>query len=212
MKGKEMESLEKKIKTLGVRRKYAKNSFLFLARDSARGFYFILTGEIRIFRMDDKGRELEIVRLRPGEYFGEAIALLSGRFPAFARAVKDSEVLYFEKEVIFREIDKNPSTARFFLTLLARKCVVLNERIETLGLRTVRQRLAQYLLNRCGGKETECLVEVEIKKTELARLLGTISATLSRNLSGLQGDGLIEVKGRQIRILDRHRLQEEISN
>jgi CRP-like cAMP-binding protein len=212
MKGKEMESLEKKIKTLGVRRKYAKNSFLFLARDSARGFYFILTGEIRIFRMDDKGRELEIVRLRPGEYFGEAIALLSGRFPAFARAVKDSEVLYFEKEVIFREIDKNPSTARFFLTLLARKCVVLNERIETLGLRTVRQRLAQYLLNRCGGKETECLVELEIKKTELARLLGTISATLSRNLSGLQGDGLIEVKGRQIRILDRHRLQEEISN
>jgi CRP-like cAMP-binding protein len=207
-----MESLEKKIESLGVRRKYAKDAFLFLAQDSARGFYFILTGEIRVFRMDDKGRELEIVRLRPGEFFGEAIALLSGRFPAFARAVKDSEVLYFEKEAILREINKNPSTARFFLALLARKCVVLNERIETLGLRTVRQRLAQYLLHRCRGKETECLVELEIRKTELARLLGTISETLSRNLRGLQGDGLIEVKGRKIRILDRPRLQEEISN
>ncbi len=207
-----MESLEKKIESLGTRKKYAKNAFLFLAQDPARGFYYILTGEIRVFRMDDKGRELEIVRLRPGEFFGEAIALLSGRFPAFARAVKDSEVLYFEKEVIFRKIDSDPSTARFFLALLARKCVVLNERIETLGLRTVRQRLAQYLLSRCRGKEMECVVELEIKKTELARLLGTISETLSRNLRGLQRDGLIEVKGRQIRILDFARLQQEISN
>jgi CRP-like cAMP-binding protein len=209
-RGTKMESLEKKIESLGVRQKYAKNAFLFLAQDPARGFYFVLKGEIRVFRMDDKGRELEIVRLRPGEFFGEAIALLSGRFPAFARAVKDSEVFYFEKQTVLREIEKDPSTARFFLILLARKCAVLNERIETLGLRTVRQRLAQYLLNSCGSREAECLVQLEFKKTELARLLGTISETLSRNLRGLQQDGLIEVKGRRIRIKECSRLRKEI--
>ncbi len=205
-----MEALEKKIESLGVRKKYTKNAFLFLAQDPARGFYLLLKGEIRVFRMDERGRELEIVRLRPGEFFGEAIALLAGRFPAFARAVKDSEVLFFEKQAVFRKIDQDPSTARFFLTLLARKCAVLNERIETLGLRTVRQRLAQYLLNRCRGEERECLVVLEIKKTELARLLGTISETLSRNLRKMQRDGLIEVTGRKIHINECSRLREEI--
>jgi CRP-like cAMP-binding protein len=51
---------------------------------------------------------------------------------------------------------------------------------------------------------------LEIKKTELARLLGTISETLSRNLRGLQRDGLIEVKGRRIRIKECSRLRKEI--
>jgi CRP-like cAMP-binding protein len=93
------------------------------------------------------------------------------------------------------------------LLLLARKCQVLNQRIETLGLRTVRQRLAQYLLSFCRGDEA-CRLELPIKKVELARQLGTISETLSRNLRQLQEAGLIEVRKRQILVKSPRRLRE----
>ncbi|MFZ2052730.1 MAG: Crp/Fnr family transcriptional regulator [Candidatus Aminicenantales bacterium] len=202
-----MEDLDKKIASLGIKKAYRKDAFLFLAQEEARGFFYILKGEVRVFRMDDAGKELEIVRLRRGDFFGEAIVILKGKFPAFARAAQDTEVLFFEKQSVFRRLETDPAVARFMLLLLARKCQVLNQRIETFGLRTVRRRLVQYLLSFCRGDEA-CRLELPVKKVEIARQLGTISETLSRNLRKLQEESLIEVRKRTILIKSPRRLRE----
>jgi CRP/FNR family transcriptional regulator, dissimilatory nitrate respiration regulator len=203
-----MDAPDRKIVSLGTKKSFPKDAFLFLAREEARGFFYITDGEVRVFRMDDSGREVEIARLRPGEFFGEAVALVAGRFPAFARAARDTEVLFFERTAVLRSLRKDPAVAEFFLGLLANKCLQLNERIETLNLRTVRQRLAQYLLARCR-EESACSLRLPIKKSELARHLGTISETLSRTFRRMERDGLIQVKGRHIQILDRQKLGRE---
>jgi CRP/FNR family transcriptional regulator len=205
-----MENLEKKIAALGKPKKYGKNAFLFQAQQDALGFYYVLKGEVRVFKMDESGREVEVVRLEPGDFFGEAIAFASTRFSAFAQATRETEVLYFEKKNFFEKLEKDTAIAKFFLILLAKKCLVLNERIESLGLRTVRQRLVQYLLSQCQG-EKGCLIELKIKKSELAQLLGTISETLSRNLRKMQEEGLVEVTGKRIRVKDCLKMRAEIS-
>lgn len=202
-----MKDLPSKIKSLGAPKAFAKGAFLFLAEDAARGFYYVRSGEIRIFKLDAQGRELEVARLSGGDFLGEAIAFVSGRFPFFAQAVEDSGVLYFDRDAVFRALASDPAAARFFIELLARKCVTLSERVESLGLRTVRQRLIQYLLAHCRGS-ARCDFELPIKKGELARLLGTINETLSRNLKQLQEEGLIEVRGKTIRILACAKLRE----
>ena len=204
----EGKALDTNIARLGIRRKYPKNSFLFLAQQDARGFFYIFAGEVRVFRMDDAGKEMEIVRLRPGDFFGEAIAFLEGKFPAFARATQDTEVLFFEIQKIFPKMEENPSLARFLVLLLSRKCQVLNQRIDTLGLRTVRQRLIQYLLSFCRGEEA-CRFELPVKKIELARQLGTIPETLSRNFRRLQQERLIEVRKKTVLIKCPQRLRTE---
>ena len=205
-----MDDLDKKIAALGTKRSYKKDAFLFLAEEDARGFYYVISGEVRIFRMDDSGREIEIVRLRFGDFFGEAVAFVSRKFPAFARAARDTEVFFFERTAVLRSIQADPAVAEFFLVLLANKCILLNERIETLNMRTVRQRLAQYLLAFCSA-ESSCAIDLAIKKSELAKHLGTISETLSRTFRKMEREGLIEVRGRRIRVLDCARLRQEIS-
>jgi CRP/FNR family transcriptional regulator, dissimilatory nitrate respiration regulator len=204
-----MEKLDPSVEKLGIRKGYRADSFLFHAKDEARGFFYVRRGGVRVFRMDENGREMEIVRLGPGDFFGEAVAIAGGRFPAFARATEDTEVLYFDREETLRSIGQDPAAARFFLKLLAGKCLVLNERIESLGLLSVRQRLARYLLSCCGGSQS-CLVELKTKKSDLARQLGIVSETLSRNLRQMEDEGLIQVKGRQIRVTDCRRLREEL--
>jgi CRP/FNR family transcriptional regulator, dissimilatory nitrate respiration regulator len=206
-----MDVLDRRIAALGNKSIYKKDAFLFLAGEAARGFYYIMSGEVRVFRMDDSGREVEIVRLRPGEFFGEAVAIASGKFPAFARALEDTAVLYFERRAVLRSIQADSAVAEFFLVLLANKCLLLNERIEILSLRTVRQRLAQYLLAGCGG-EGSCEIDLPIKKSELARQLGTISETLSRTFRKMQQEGLIKVSGRHIQVPDRERLRHEANS
>jgi CRP-like cAMP-binding protein len=205
-----MKYSENRIKGLGRLKRYAEGSFLFQAEEKAAGFYYVETGEIRVFKMDEQGRELEVARLGPGDFVGEAIAFVSGRFPFYAQAIKDSDVRYFDIQEVFRRIDSEVSLARFFIELLAKKCVVLSNRVESLGLRTVRQRLIQYLLAHCYGSG-HCLVELRIKKWDLAKLLGTISETLSRTLKQMQAEGLIKVKGQKIHIKNCQKLREELS-
>jgi len=207
---KALNKLVKRIESLGVIKDYTKDEFLFQAEDEANGFYYILTGTVRVFKMDENGKEVEVARLGAGDFFGEAIVFVSGQFPFFAQAVRRSQILFFEKGKILQQIDRKPDVAKLFLNLLARKCLTLNQRIEFLGLRTVRQRLIHYLLSKCSG-ERRCLVELEIKKGDLARLLGTISETLSRILKQMQDEDLIAVKHNKISIKNCLKLRQEIS-
>jgi len=204
-----MKQLDDKIRRLGNPVALKKDAFLFNAEDRADGFYYLMSGEVRVFRMDEQGREVEVVRIGPGDFLGEAIVFISTTFPSYAQAVRDSQLLFFAKKEFFRKLDNEPSMAKFFLTLLAKKCIVLNRRIESLELQTVRQRLIRYLVSSCKGTQ-QCLVELPMRKGELAKLLGTISETLSRNLKQLQTEGLISVEGNTIRILNCHTLKEEL--
>jgi CRP/FNR family transcriptional regulator len=194
----------------GRKKIYAKGELLFAAGTPADGLYYVASGAVRVYRMDEQGREVEIVRLGPGEFFGEAVVFASPVFPAFADATLDSEVLFLSKSGLWQDLDRVSGLARDLLGLLARKCLVLNRRIEVLELQTVRQRLVQFLLSRCPGQGS-CNVRLEMKKGELAQLLGTIGETLSRNLKQLQEEGLIQVAGRRIHIPDCRRLQDELS-
>jgi CRP-like cAMP-binding protein len=205
-----MKYSENRIKGLGRLKRYAEGSFLFQAEEKAVGFYYVETGEIRVFKMDEQGRELDIARLGPGEFLGEAIAFVFGQFPFYAQAVKDSEIFFFEADSVSRRIESDPAAAMFFIELLARKCVALSNRVESLGLRTIRQRLIQYLLAHCYGSG-HCLVELKIKKGDLAKHLGTISETLSRTLKQMQAEGLIKVEGQKIHIKNCQKLREELS-
>lgn len=206
-----MVRFEDSIKLLGKPKRYQKGEVLFSAQEKADGFYYVESGEIRVFKMDENGREIEVVRLEPGDFLGEAMVFVSSRFPFFAQAVKDSQVLFFDKNDILRRMDRDPLVAKFFVRLLAEKCVVLSQKVESLGLQTVRQRLIHYLLSNCSG-ERRCVIELTVKKVELAKILGTISETLSRNLKQMQEEGLIEVSGNRIRVLDCWRMRSEVSD
>lgn len=197
------------LRRLGQHKIYRKKRLLFGAQDNANGFYYVESGEIRVYKMDEQGKELEVVRLGPGDFLAEAIVFVSPVFPFFAQAVVDSDLLFFDKETVLQEIEKNPQISKFFLNLLARKCLTLSSRIESLGLKTVRQRLIQHLISSCSG-EKECLVELKVKKAELAKMLGTIGETISRNFKQMQDEGLIEVRGNKIYIKNCQALREEL--
>lgn len=205
-----MDTLIGTLKNQGRKVTCRPGEWLFQSGDPADGLYLVTAGEIRITKMDEQGKEIEVVRLGPGDFFGEAILFVSPEFPAFAQAVRESDVVFLDKDSLFRSLETVPGLARDLLTLLARKCLVLNRRIEALNLQTVRQRLIRFLLSHCHG-ERSCTVRLDIKKAELAQLLGTISETLSRNLKQLQESGLIEVEGRSFHIPDRTRLRAELS-
>ncbi len=207
------QAVEAKIRGWGRLKIHPAGAALFRAGEKAGAFFQIERGAVRVLRTDENGRELQVARLGPGDFLGEAFALAGLNFPFSAAAAEETTTIRYEAARIRTAIAADPETALFFVDLLAGKCVLLSGRVESFGLKTVRQRLAQYLLGSCAGAPVgRCLVGLTVKKGELAGQLGTVGETLSRTLKAMVADGWIEVRGRQIRILNCQALRAAIGD
>jgi CRP/FNR family transcriptional regulator, dissimilatory nitrate respiration regulator len=193
---------------LGTEISALKGEILFLEGMPASKFFHIKEGEIRIYKVDSEGKELEVSRLQSGAFVGEAVMFSHGVYPVTSQVIKPSKLIRFDKKVMVQAIENNQKLAMFFIQLLAKKCIRLNSRLEMLTLHTVRVRLISFLLENKSPESDELVLK--LKKTELAKQIGTISETLSRNLARLQKDGLISMNNHQIRLLDLPALRSEL--
>ena len=131
-----------------------------------------------------------------------------GNFPAHAEALEESRVLFLPRDSFVDLIKRDPSLALNMLGVLSMRLRVFTHQIESLSLKEVPGRLAAYLLLLSGRDNDAEELRLDIAKGQLASLLGTIPETLSRILGKMSSQGIIEVEGRLIRLLDRAALEE----
>ena len=181
---------------------------IFSEGDEAAGFYAVISGRIKIFKLSPEGKEQIIHIFGPGNIFGEVPVFAGGRFPAYAETIEKSRVFFFPRNSFIELIKKEPSLAMNMLAELSKKLRQLTRLIEELSLKEVPGRFAAYLLlmGERGGNPD--IIDLDITKTQLAGLLGTIPETLSRMLGKMINQRIIEVNGRIIKILDRNALIE----
>jgi len=189
------------IKKIGKRIVIAKNEYVFHQKDTAVGFYYVLHGRIRLYRLGSEAKEVEINQVLDGGYLGEAILFASDSYPVSAQAVENSELLFFEKKEFLEHLRRDTAIADFMLKLLSEKCITLNNRIETLNIQTPRQRLIKTFISKCNGNGN-CLIDLGMKKNELAKHIGITPEALSRNIKSLQDEQLIEVNGQSVKIFN----------
>ncbi len=192
---------------LAMKRLVIRGQQVFFEGDKAVGFFILLAGRVKISKLSPEGKEQILHLIGPGDPFGEVPMFAGGFFPANAVAIEDTELLFFSRERFVEMIARQPALAMNMLAFLAQRLIHLTRLVENLSLKDVNERLAAYLLSLSEDQKTPGEVSLDINKGQLASLLGTIPETLSRILTRLHNDGLIEVSGRKIRIANRQALQ-----
>ncbi len=191
---------------LAVSKAFARQATIFLEGREAQGFYLLSRGYIKLVKSSPEGKEYIIRLVGPGETFAEAAVFSDASYPATAMALEDCQTLFFPKAPFLRHLAASPTLARNMLATLSRLMLHLTRQLEDLSLKEVSARLARYLLERCqerhGRIEKGLAFELPITKTHLAAYLGTIGETLSRTLSRLKSQGVIEVEKGRITITD----------
>ncbi len=199
----------KELARIVVTKTIKRGQVIFSEGDEGTGFYVLISGRAKIFKLAPDGKEQILHIAAPGVPFGEVPVFAGERFPAYAEALEECRSLFFPRPAFVDLIKKNPILALNMMAVLARRLRRFTGMIENLSLKEVPGRLAAhflYLSERAEGAEE---LRLEISKSQLAGLLGTIPETLSRILARMTKEGLIEPVGqRQIRILDRERLEE----
>ena len=196
-----------KVKQIAIDRYYNKGDVIFSEGDEAEGFYVVIEGLVKIYKLSSEGKEKILHIFGPGEPFGEVPVFSGEAFPAYADALSKSRFLLFPRTAFVNLITANPSLCLNMLAVLSLRLRQFTVQIENLSLKEVPGRLAAYLILLADEQGDENFVTLTMSKGQLASLLGTIPETLSRIFAKMSSEDLIDVTGRTIRLLDMEGLK-----
>ena len=205
------EGLQKKqhaaLAMIAINRPYKKGQMIFSEGDEGTGFYAIISGRVKIFKLSLEGKEQILHMMGPGDIFGEVPVFTGQGYPAYAEAHAQSILLYFPRNAFIELVRQDPSLSLNMLAVLSWRLRKFAALIEDLSLKAVPGRLAAYLLYLSKSSPGKDELTLDISKGQLASILGTIPETLSRILGKMGRQGLIKSAGSRMRILDHTTLE-----
>ena len=184
-------------------------SVIFRQGETAAGLYLIVRGQVKLSLQTAGGDDKVIELLGPAAIFGEVPALLDERHMLSAETIEASMLILLEKNAVLGELERQP---RFCARMLREVCRRLQQRtrdFENCMLLTGAQRVATFLLGQIpdGVNGKTVAVTLPAKKGIIASRLNLTHEHFSRILHDIQAAGLIEVRGREIRMIDVARLR-----
>ncbi|MCK4535758.1 MAG: Crp/Fnr family transcriptional regulator [Desulfuromonadales bacterium] len=187
-------------------RTHARGELLFADGEEAEGFFVVLSGKVKVYKLSAEGKERILHIVSPGGTFAEAAIFGNGLYPAYAEPLQKSSLLFLPKESFLSLLASNSQISINMIAGLSYFLRQFTRQIEDLTFKDVPSRLARYLLDISEGRSEN--IELPISKSQLASNLGTVSETLSRTLRKLTEEDIIRVDGKSVRIIDLDRLED----
>ena len=179
---------------------------IFQRGDPCVGFHSVVYGRVKLAFTSSQGTEKVVEIIGPGHSFGEALMFMNKPYIVTAQALADTMLLHVARSAVLEELERTPSFALKMLAGLSRRLHGLISDVEAYSLNSGTQRVIGYLL-----KETQHdgeRVALHASKAVVASRLNVTPEHFSRILHDLAEQQLIEVKGREITILNVEKLRD----
>ena len=199
------EQLADAIKLLnGHIKKVVKDDYIVQLGGTIQYAGLLLKGKIESSFQNENFDQITMHTFTGGYLFGEGLVINHAKnSPVQVRAVEDSVVLFIDLEMIYAAADKSPIRnilARNLIKSLAKKNLILNQKVRILSQKSLRDRIFIYL--RTLSKDKDGYVRIPFTQTALAEYLGVNRSALSRELGRMQNEGLLVINGKRIKIID----------
>jgi len=178
-----------------------KGSLLFSPGDSTRGFYAVLDGAVRVYRVSPKGKEISLEIVGAGSIAAGA-SLFSDVYHCYAEALKESTVCLVRKEPFLQMIQTDIRFAAEWIRVLSLEVMHLHQRLGELTLKSPKARFASYILLLCEMQNADSAT-LPVHHNSIATLLGMTPETFYRTAKELEDEGMVRFDGQQIEIVNR---------
>ena len=186
-----------KLLTNGVKRNLSKGDSLYFEGDQCQGIGFLLSGEIRVFKIGEIGREITLYEIFPGEtcILNASCLLSSQRYPANAAATADGTILFIPADLFMGMMSASAIMRDFIFSLFSRRFNEIIELLEEVTFGKLNERLSEYLIE----KSSNDLLLTSHQK--IANDLGTSREVISRLLKDFERKGQVALSRNQVRII-----------
>lgn len=190
-----------------------KGETIYTEGSRINGIYCINSGIIKIYKtgIDGKG---QIIRFaKEGEIIGYRSVLSNELACTSAMVIEEATLCYISGETLVSLIKNNGNFSLELIKLISNELGEANTYITNIAQKTVRARLAEILvhLKSVFGVNENGILQIFLTREELANIVGTATESVIRLLSEFKSDSLIELNGRQIKILDEKELNRIIN-
>lgn len=188
------------------RAEFAAGEFLLRQGDPVQEVGLVLSGDAASMKIDGQGKALLLTSLESGSFVGILVAASRERkSPVFVQAMTELTVLFFPADALISPCSKNcPEHGRLtrnFLACTAAKSLSLNDRIDCLVRRSVREKVTIYLRHMArerGSRE----FTIPLDREAMAGYLNVDRTALSRELSRMKAEGLLDYRKNFFRLFN----------
>jgi CRP/FNR family cyclic AMP-dependent transcriptional regulator len=175
-----------------VTRSYPKNTVVVSEGDHTESLYIIVSGRVKIYVSDEKGKEIVLNEAGPGEYFGEMV-LDGGPRSASVMTVDPTRFLVIPKEDFGAFVAGSPEFSLRLIRKLIRHVRMLTSNVKSLALMDVYGRVARMLLDLAVERDGALVIEDRPTQQEMANRVGASREMVNRILKDLSEGGYIEI-------------------
>lgn len=190
------------ISKVAVRKKLKKGELLFYSDELSEHLFIVHKGLVKMYRITENGKEQIIRFVDEGDFIGELSLFSKSVTSSFAEAMEHTEICTIHQQDIHQLLLSYPTISIKILEEFTRRLHETESLIEKLNSQDVEKRVASYLIELIENQVVDkMIIQLPVRKGDLASYLGTSQETLSRRLSTLQNQGLIEMKGQRMIII-----------
>ncbi len=206
------QDVESMLHCLGyLKKSYPKGDMIWNAGAKIESFGIVLAGQVQVIREDYFGKRSMIAAIAPGGIFGEAFVCAGlKKSPVAVSAGAQSEILFLNIDKVLTSCQNacvfHSELIKRMVRMLAGKNLALNEKMDFLSRRTTREKLSAYLLTEYGSQKRNPFL-LELDRNGLADYLSVDRSAMSRELSRMKEEGMIDYWKNSFKILDFDRFR-----
>lgn len=189
--------------------RYGKGQYIFHEGSMPYGVYCVNDGKIKVSKIGDTGKEQILRLVKSGDVLGYRSLLANEMYNASAVAMEDSSICFIPRETFISMVDKSKTLSKKIIELLSHNLSFAEDQIVNIAQKSVRERVAEtiLLLRETYGYEADnATLNLTLTRDDIANLVGTATESVIRMLSEFNKEGLVELKGKKIKILDQVKL------
>jgi CRP-like cAMP-binding protein len=203
----EEEELKKLLQRTNHRLKSFKNKeIVAIAGEKVDNAMILVEGRLNGEMLDLSGKQLKIEEMDPPQMI--AAAFLYGPnnvFPVNLQALSNGKLLMIYKKDFTEMLSQQSLVLNNFLNIISGKAQFLSQKITFLSLKTIREKIAFFILQRLQKNNT--IAEIDKNQTQLAALMGVARPSLARTIGELESENIIHWGKSHVNVLDSGKLE-----
>ncbi len=203
------------IKTCLHEKRYQKGEIILLEGNSCERIFIVESGRVKMIRTSPSGREQILETLYPGDTCACNPGCQQWACCNTAEAMTSCKVWFLSKRDYVELVQANPKTARALNHIFAQRLACFSSLIEEISLKDTKKRLIKFILDMLNEQKAKLsakgVLQIPFTRQEIAQRIGTARETVARHLYELKRNKLIDIKPKQIAVLDEQNLRKLIA-
>lgn len=202
-----LEELRVLLKDYGDPVEVEKHEELFREGWHASSIFLMEQGLIKTFRLDQYGKELITGISKKDDFLGFYSFKAGGQYPETAQAMENSQLFRFSSEEFIHTLLKSQELTVEFAQLISENLSVMKSHLLDMAYSSVLKKTTKTILQFAEKIQEDPQQCIKISRSDLASVAGISTESFIRSLSSLRKEGLIDIVGRDIKILNLQKLQ-----